>query len=62
MVPLDGSVFAEHAIEPARSLAETYGARITLLAVSLQFPESRLQAPMRDLQSDARPAVPRRGT
>ncbi len=54
LVPLDGSVFAEHAIEPARSLAETYGARITLLAVSMQFPESRLQAPMRDLQSDAR--------
>jgi nucleotide-binding universal stress UspA family protein len=54
LVPLDGSEFAEQAIEPARSLAEKYSARITLLTVILQFPASRLQVPMRDLQSDAR--------
>jgi nucleotide-binding universal stress UspA family protein len=54
LVPLDGSEFAEQAIEPARSLAERYGARITLLTVIMDFPESRLQVAMRDLQSDAR--------
>jgi nucleotide-binding universal stress UspA family protein len=54
LVPLDGSAFAEQAIEPARSLAKKYGARITLLTVIMQFPASRLQIPMRDLHSDAR--------
>lgn len=54
LVPLDGSEFSEYAIEPAQSLAEKYGARITLLTVIIQFPETRLQVPMRDLHSDAR--------
>jgi nucleotide-binding universal stress UspA family protein len=54
LVPLDGSEFAEQAIEPARSLAERYGARITLLTVIMEFPGSRLQVAMRDFQSDAR--------
>jgi nucleotide-binding universal stress UspA family protein len=54
LVPLDGSESSENAIEPAQSLAEKYGARITLLTVIMQFPETRLQVPMRDLQSDAR--------
>jgi nucleotide-binding universal stress UspA family protein len=54
LVPLDGSEFSEQAIEPAQSLAEKYGARITLFTVIMQFPETRLQVPMRDLPSDAR--------
>jgi nucleotide-binding universal stress UspA family protein len=52
LVPLDGSEFAEQAIEPALSLAERYGARITLLTVIMEFPESRLQVAMHDPQSD----------
>jgi nucleotide-binding universal stress UspA family protein len=42
LVLLDGSEFSEQAIESARSLAETYGGRITLLTVILQFPASKL--------------------
>ncbi len=54
LVPLDGSEFSEQAIEPARSLAETYGARITLLTVMLEFPESRLHVPVLDQRSGER--------
>jgi universal stress protein A len=54
LVPLDGSEFSEHAIAPARSLAETYGARITLLTVLVQVPASRLQVPTLDQRSEAR--------
>jgi nucleotide-binding universal stress UspA family protein len=52
LVPLDGSEFSEQAIEPARSLAERYGGRITLLTVMVQFPESRLQIPVLDQRSE----------
>jgi nucleotide-binding universal stress UspA family protein len=38
-------------MEPARSLAEKYSARITLLTVMLRFPESRIRAPKMDEQS-----------
>jgi nucleotide-binding universal stress UspA family protein len=48
LVPLDGAECSAHAIEPARSLAETSGARITLLTVIMQFPESRLPVPVLD--------------
>jgi nucleotide-binding universal stress UspA family protein len=54
LVPLDGSEFSEKAVEPARSLAETYGGRITLLTVMVQFPESRLQVPILDKRSEER--------
>jgi nucleotide-binding universal stress UspA family protein len=54
LVPLDGSEFSEHAIEPAGSLAEKYGARIRLLSAMVQFPASRLQVPMLDQRSEAR--------
>jgi nucleotide-binding universal stress UspA family protein len=54
LVPLDGSEFSEKAIEPARSLAEMYGGRITLLTVMLRFPESRLQVPVLDQRSEER--------
>jgi nucleotide-binding universal stress UspA family protein len=54
LIPLDGSEYAERAIEPARSLAEKYGARITLLTVMWQFPQSPLQGPMPDQRSEER--------
>lgn len=52
LVPLDGSEYSERAVEPALSLAEKYGARITLLTVMLWFPESRLQVPIVDQRSE----------
>jgi nucleotide-binding universal stress UspA family protein len=52
LVPLDGSGHSERAVEPALSLAEQYGARITLLTVILQFPASRLHVPMLNQQAD----------
>ncbi len=54
LVPLDGSEYSERAVEPARSLAEQYGARITLLTVIARFPESRLQVPILDERSEQR--------
>jgi nucleotide-binding universal stress UspA family protein len=54
LVPLDGSEFSERAVEPARSLAEKYGASITLLTVMLRFPESKLQVPKVDQRSEER--------
>jgi Universal stress protein family len=54
LIPLDGSEYAERAIEPARSLAEKYGARITLLTVMWQFPQSPLQGPIPDQRSEER--------
>lgn len=52
LVPLDGSEYSERAIEPALSLAEKYGARITLLTVMLQFPESKLTVTIVDQRSE----------
>jgi nucleotide-binding universal stress UspA family protein len=52
LIPLDGSEHSERAVEPALSLAEQYGARITLLTVILQFPASRLHVPMLDQRAD----------
>jgi nucleotide-binding universal stress UspA family protein len=52
LVPLDGSEYAERAVEPALSLAEKYGASITLLTVMLRFPESKLQVPIVDQRSE----------
>jgi nucleotide-binding universal stress UspA family protein len=54
LVPLDGSEYAERAIEPARSLAEKYGARITLFTVMLRFPASKLHVPVLDHKSEER--------
>jgi len=54
LVPLDGSEYAERAVEPARSLAEKYGARLTLLTVMVWFPVSRLHVPTLDQGSKAR--------
>jgi nucleotide-binding universal stress UspA family protein len=54
LVPLDGSEYSERAVEPARSLAEKYGASITLLTVMLRFPESKLQVPKVDQRSEER--------
>jgi nucleotide-binding universal stress UspA family protein len=54
LVPLDGSEYSERAVEPARSLAEKYGARLTLLTVMLRFPVSRLHVPTLDQGSEAR--------
>jgi nucleotide-binding universal stress UspA family protein len=54
LVPLDGSEYSERAVEPARSLAEKYGARLTLLTVMLRFPGSRLHVPTLDQGSEAR--------
>ncbi len=52
LVPLDGSEYSERAVEPALSLAEKYGARITLLTVMLRFPESKLQVLTVDQRSE----------
>jgi nucleotide-binding universal stress UspA family protein len=54
LVPLDGSAYAERAIEPAQSLAEKYDARITLLTVIMEFPESILQRPIHDQLGETR--------
>jgi nucleotide-binding universal stress UspA family protein len=54
LVPLDGSEYSERAIEPARSLAEKYGAKVTLLTVMLRFPESKLHVPVLDQRSEER--------
>jgi nucleotide-binding universal stress UspA family protein len=52
LVPLDGSEYSERAVEPARSLAEKYGARLTLLTVMVRFPASRLHIPRLDQGSE----------
>ena len=55
LVPLDGSDNSELALAHAFSLAEAYGgARITLLAVMLRFPESKIHVPSLDAQSEER--------
>lgn len=55
LVPLDGSPQSERALENAASLAEAYGgARVTLLAVMIRFPESKLHVPKMDVQSEDR--------
>jgi nucleotide-binding universal stress UspA family protein len=54
LVPLDGSAFSETAVEPALSLGEKYGAKVTLVTVMLRIPESRLHVPMYDQQSEER--------
>ena len=48
LVPLDGSDNAELALEPALAIAEAMGARISLLAVALRYPESRIHVPVLD--------------
>jgi nucleotide-binding universal stress UspA family protein len=52
LVPLDGSEYSERALAPALSLAEKYGARLTLLTVILQVPKSALQVPIIDQRSE----------
>lgn len=54
LVPLDGSEYSERAVDPAHSLAEKYGAKLTLLTVMLRFPGSRLHIPTLDQGSEAR--------
>jgi len=54
LVPLDGSDYAELALEPARAIAEAMGARITVIAVALRFPESRIHVPALDAQARER--------
>lgn len=52
LVPLDGSDQSERALDHASSIAEAYGdARVTLLAVMIRFPESRIHVPKLDEQS-----------
>ena len=52
LVPVDGSEQSERALETAASLAEAYGgARVTLLAVMIRFPESKIHAPKFDQHS-----------
>jgi nucleotide-binding universal stress UspA family protein len=52
VVPLDSSAFSETAVKPALSLAEKYGAKVTLLTIILRIPESRLHAQIYDQQSE----------
>ena len=55
LVPVDGSEYSERALDSAFSVAEAYGgARVTLLAVMLRFPESKLHVPKMDEQSEDR--------
>ena len=54
LVPLDGSAFSETALEPALSLGEKYGAKVTLFTVMLRIPASRLHVPLYDQQSEER--------
>lgn len=55
LVPLDGSAQSEQAFADASSIAEAYGgARVTLLAVMLRFPESKIHVPKMDAQSEER--------
>jgi nucleotide-binding universal stress UspA family protein len=55
LVPLDGSEYSERALDSAFSVAEAYGgARVTLLAVMLRFPESKIHVPKMDEQSEGR--------
>jgi nucleotide-binding universal stress UspA family protein len=55
LVPLDGSEQSERALDTASSVAEAYGgARVTLLAVMIRFPESRIHVPKLDEQSEDR--------
>ena len=55
LVPLDGSDQSEHALRYALSMAEAYDdCRVTLLAVMLRFPESKIHVPRLDEQSEAR--------
>lgn len=53
LVPLDGSEQSERALETASSVAEAYGgARVTLLAVMIRYPESRIHVPKLDEHSE----------
>jgi len=54
LVPLDGSEYSERAVELARSLAEQYSARLTLLTVMVRFPASRLHIARLDQGSEER--------
>lgn len=54
LVPLDGSAYAETALEPAVSLASLMEAQLTLVAVVPRFPETETHAPARDPEAEPR--------
>ena len=54
LVPLDGSLNAEQALEPAFAIAESSAIRVSLLAVIFRHPESAIQVARLDEQSEER--------
>ncbi len=52
LVPLDGSEFAESALEPALAIAKAMGAEVVLFRVAQPIPHTRALAEMPDVYND----------
>jgi nucleotide-binding universal stress UspA family protein len=52
LVPLDGSEFAESALEPALAIAKAMGAEVVLFRVAQPIPRTRALAEMPDVYND----------
>jgi nucleotide-binding universal stress UspA family protein len=52
LVPLDGSEFAESALEPALAIARAMGAEVVLFRVAQPIPRTRALAEMPDVYND----------
>jgi nucleotide-binding universal stress UspA family protein len=52
LVPLDGSEFAEKALDPALALAEAMGAEVVLFRVAQPIPRTQALAEMPDVYND----------
>jgi nucleotide-binding universal stress UspA family protein len=52
LVPLDGSEFAEKALEPALAIAKSMAAEVVLFRVAQRIPRTRALAEMPDVYND----------
>jgi nucleotide-binding universal stress UspA family protein len=52
LVPLDGSEFAEMALEPAVAIARAMGSQLVLFRVAQPIPRTRALAEMPDVYND----------
>jgi nucleotide-binding universal stress UspA family protein len=59
LVPLDGSPFAETALDPALAIAEAMGAELVLLRVAQPIPRTKALAEMPDVYNDVVAATQR---
>ena len=59
LVPLDGSEFAEMALEPAVAIAQSMGSEVVLFRVAQPIPRTRALAEMPDVYNDVVAATSR---